>query len=141
MTQSYIFFTTLSSLCIISSIMVVLAKNPLNSVLFLILCFCNISCLLFSLELEYLPLVFLVIYVGAIAVLLIFVVMMLNIRLSTLQENNSQMLIIAIILSLNFLTQFFFIFQMEFETLFNIKKDVTLEFTSSLYEIFCPTLS
>jgi NADH:ubiquinone oxidoreductase subunit 6 (subunit J) len=64
--------------------MVGFSKNPMYSALFLILAFFNVSCLLFFLELEYLPIFFLIVYVGAIMVLFIFVVMMLNIRLSEL---------------------------------------------------------
>lgn len=119
--------------------MVVLTKNPINSVLFLIMCFCNISCIFFLLELEYLPLVFLIVYVGAIAVLLIFVVMMLNIRLSLLKENGSQFFFIAVILALNFLIQIFFIFQTEFTSLLFFKMSNVLETTSFISEIFYPS--
>jgi len=139
MSQNFFFFTTLSSLCLLSSFMVVLTKNPINSVLFLIMCFCNISCIFFLLELEYLPLVFLVVYVGAIAVLLIFVVMMLNIRLSLLKETGSQFFFIAIILAINFLTQLFFIYQSEFASLFFFKTSNVLESTMFLSEVFNPT--
>lgn len=139
MSQNFFFFTTLSSLCLLSSFMVVLTKNPINSVLFLIMCFCNISCIFFLLELEYLPLVFLVVYVGAIAVLLIFVVMMLNIRLSLLKETGSQFFFIAIILAINFLTQLFFIYQSEFASLFFFKTSNVLESTLFISEVFNPT--
>lgn len=139
MSQNFFFFTTLSSLCVLSSFMVVLTKNPINSVLFLIMCFCNISCIFFLLELEYLPLVFLVVYVGAIAVLLIFVVMMLNIRLSLLKETGSQFFFIAIILAINFLTQLFFIYQSEFASLFFFKTSNVLESTLFISEVFNPT--
>ena len=140
MSQNFFFFTTLSSLCLISSLMVILTKNPLNSALFLIVCFCNISCILFLLELEYLPLVFLIVYVGAIAVLLIFVVMLLNIRVSLLKETGSQFLFIALILSINFISQLFFIFQSEFSSLVFFKTSNVLESTMFLSEIFSPTL-
>lgn len=138
MSQNFYFFTILSSLCLISSFMVVLTKNPLNSVLFLIVCFCNISCILFLLELEYLPLVFLIVYVGAIAVLLIFVVMLLNIRLSLLKETGSQFFFIAVILAINFIAQLFFLFQVEFTSLIFFKTSNVLESTTFLEEIFSP---
>jgi len=102
--------------------------------------FCNISCILFLLELEYLPLVFLVVYVGAIAVLLIFVVMMLNIRVSLLKETGSQFFFLAMILAINFLAQLFFTFQSEFATLVFFKSSNVFEYTSSLGELFCPTV-
>lgn len=71
---------------VISALMIVVSVNPIHSIFFLILVFCNISGLLVLLQVEFLALVFLVVYVGAIAVLFLFVVMMLNIRLQTLNE-------------------------------------------------------
>lgn len=138
MSQNFFFFTSLSSLCLVSSFMVVLTKNPMNSALFLIVCFCNISCILFLLELEYLPLVFLIVYVGAIAVLLIFVIMLLNIRLSLLKETGSQFFFIAIILGINFIAQLSLIFQAEFSSLVFFKTTNVLESTIFLSEAFCP---
>ena len=87
---------------LISSMMVVLTKNPVFSILFLILCFCDVSCMLFLLEIEYLPLMFLVIYVGAIAVLFLFVIMMLNIKIAEMKENSLHFLPIVIIFSVIF---------------------------------------
>ena len=69
------------SLLILSSIFVLISKNPVHSVLFLILCFCNASCILFLFDSEFLGLIFIIIYVGAIAILFLFVVMMLNVKI------------------------------------------------------------
>ena len=74
-------FYIFALLAIISSIMVIRSKNPVHSVLFLILVFCNSSGLLLLLDLDFFAMIFLVVYVGAIAVLFLFVVMMLDIRL------------------------------------------------------------
>jgi len=74
-------FYLFASVLIISAIMVIQVKNPVHSVLFLILVFFNSSCLLILLEAEFLAMIFIVIYVGAIAVLFLFVVMMLNIKI------------------------------------------------------------
>jgi NADH-quinone oxidoreductase subunit J len=63
-----------------SALLVLTADNPVHSVLFLILTFCNASAILLLFKLEFLALVFVMIYVGAIAVLFLFVVMMLNIK-------------------------------------------------------------
>ena len=79
MSLSLLLFYFFGCLGIGSSMMVVLSRNPVFSVLFLILSFFNISALLFLLELEFLPIVFLVVYVGAVAVLFLFVLMTLNI--------------------------------------------------------------
>jgi NADH-ubiquinone oxidoreductase chain 6 len=57
--------------------------------------------------------VFLIVYVGAIAVLLLFVVMMLNLRLSLLRETGSQFIFVAIFLAINFIAQMFFLLNSE----------------------------
>lgn len=62
--------------------MVITMRNPVHSVLWLVLVFCNGAALLLLLEVEFLAMLFLVVYVGAIAVLFLFVVMMLNVRKS-----------------------------------------------------------
>jgi len=77
------FFLIFLSLIIISAVMVISVKNPVHSVLFLILSFISSSGLLFYLESEFIPFIFIVVYVGAIAVLFLFVVMMLDIKITT----------------------------------------------------------
>jgi len=69
------------SLLIVCSFFVLFSTNPVHSVLFLILCFCEVSFILFLFNVEFLSLLFLIIYVGAIAVLFLFVVMMLNVKI------------------------------------------------------------
>jgi NADH-quinone oxidoreductase subunit J len=71
----------LSFLLLFSSIFVLISENPVHSVLFLILTFCNASAILLLLNVEFLGLIFIIIYVGAIAVLFLFVVMMLNVKI------------------------------------------------------------
>jgi len=80
-------FTLFSTLTLISAGMVIRAQNPVHSVLFLILVFCNASGLLLLLGLDFFAMMFLVVYVGAIAVLFLFVVMMLNIKQAEIREN------------------------------------------------------
>ena len=63
-----------------SGVMVIISKNPIHSVLFLILVFLNGTGLLVLLQVEFLAMLFLIVYVGAIAILFLFVVMMLNIK-------------------------------------------------------------
>lgn len=79
-------FNVFAGLALLSGIMVIRAKNPVYSVLFLILVFCNASGLLLLLNLDFFAMVFLVVYVGAIAVLFLFVVMMLNIKLAEIND-------------------------------------------------------
>lgn len=68
-------------LLLLSSIFVLISKNPVHSVLFLILCFCNAAGILFIFNAEFLGLIFIIVYVGAIAILFLFVVMMLNVKI------------------------------------------------------------
>lgn len=75
------------ALVIISAVMVILSKNPLYSVLFLVTSFLSSSILLFLFENEFLALFFLIIYLGAIAILFLFVVMMLDIKHRDLQTS------------------------------------------------------
>jgi len=65
----------------LSSLLVVFSTNPVESVLYLILTFCNAGAVLFLYNLEFFGLIFIIIYVGAIAVLFLFVIMMLNIKI------------------------------------------------------------
>ncbi|KAH8963111.1 hypothetical protein BDL97_05G135700, partial [Sphagnum fallax] len=74
-------------IALVSSVMVIRAKNPVHSVLFFILVFFNTSGLLVLLGLDFFAMIFLVVYVGAIAVLFLFVVMMLNIKIAEIHEN------------------------------------------------------
>ena len=68
-------------LLLLSSVFVLISKNPVHSVLFLILCFCNAAGILFLFNAEFLGLIFIIVYVGAIAILFLFVVMMLNVKI------------------------------------------------------------
>ena len=74
-----IFFFTFSTIAIISAIMVTASKNTVHSVFFLILDFISISCLFIMIGAEFLGMIMLIVYVGAVAVLFLFVVMMLNV--------------------------------------------------------------
>lgn len=80
-------FYNFSIFGLVSGFMVVMSKNPVHSVFFLILVFCFSSCLLLLLTVDFLAIIFIVVYVGAIAVLFLFVVMMLNIKLAELRES------------------------------------------------------
>ena len=74
-----IFFYTFSLIAIFSAIMVIASKNTVHSVFFLILDFISISCLFIMIGAEFLGMIMLIVYVGAVAVLFLFVVMMLNV--------------------------------------------------------------
>ena len=74
-----IFFYIFSFVAIISAIMVTVSKNTVHSVFFLILDFISISCLFIMIGAEFLGMIMIIVYVGAVAVLFLFVVMMLNV--------------------------------------------------------------
>lgn len=75
-----LFFYFFSCILLLSSLMIIFSQNSIHSVLFLVLSFVSSSSILFLLECEYISLIFIIIYVGAIAVLFLFVVMMLDIK-------------------------------------------------------------
>ena len=79
-----IFFYTFALVAIVAAIMVTVSKNTVHSVFFLILDFISVSCLFIMIGAEFLGMMMLIVYVGAVAVLFLFVVMMLNVA----QQNN-----------------------------------------------------
>ena len=81
-----IFFYLFAATCIASAIMVVTARNPVHSVLFLIIAFVNASGLFILLGAEFLAMILIVVYVGAVAVLFLFVVMMLDVDFAELRQ-------------------------------------------------------
>ena len=98
-----IFFYTFSLIAIVSAIMVTASKNTVHSVFFLILDFISISCLFIMIGAEFLGMIMLIVYVGAVAVLFLFVVMMLNVAQQKnqwfLSKSSSRHIPIGIIIS------------------------------------------
>ena len=83
-----IFFYFFSIIAIFSSLMVITSRNTVNSVFFLILDFISVGCLFIMVGAEFLGMIILIVYVGAVAVLFLFVVMMLNVA----QQKNQWLL-------------------------------------------------
>ena len=83
-----IFFYTFSFIAIVSAIMLTVSKNTVHSVFFLILDFISISCLFIMIGAEFLGMIMLIVYVGAVAVLFLFVVMMLNVTQQIVQRSS-----------------------------------------------------
>jgi NADH-quinone oxidoreductase subunit J len=94
--------------------MVISSRNPVHSVLFLILSFCGSSGLLILLEAEFMAMIFIVVYVGAIAVLFLFVVMMLNIKISEVIDEIYQYLPVGGLIGIIFLLEVFIIVDNDF---------------------------
>ena len=72
-----LFFYLFAGICVASALMVIAAKNPVHSVLFLILTFVNAAALFLMIGAEFLAMILIVVYVGAVAVLFLFVVCLL----------------------------------------------------------------
>ena len=81
-----LFFYLFAGVCVASAFMVIAAKNPVHSVLFLILAFVNAAGLFVLLGAEFLAMILIVVYVGAVAVLFLFVVMMLDVDFAELRQ-------------------------------------------------------
>ncbi len=81
-----IFFYFFSVIAIFSSLMVITSRSTINSVFFLILDFISVGCLFIMVGAEFLGMILLIVYVGAVAVLFLFVVMMLNVNYSDLKS-------------------------------------------------------
>jgi NADH-quinone oxidoreductase subunit J len=87
-----IFFYIFACVCVASAFMVIAAKNPVHSVLFLILAFVNAAGLFILLGAEFLAMILVIVYVGAVAVLFLFVVMMLDVDFAELRQGFLQYL-------------------------------------------------
>jgi NADH-quinone oxidoreductase subunit J len=94
-----IFFWVFSAVLILSALAVILARNPVHSVLFLILAFVNAAGLFLLMGAEFLAMILIVVYVGAVAVLFLFVVMMLDVDFAELKQGFLQYLPIGAIIA------------------------------------------
>ena len=103
-------FYFFSFIVILSAIMVISSKNPVHSVLFLILSFVNTSGLFILLGAEFLAMILIVVYVGAVAVLFLFVVMMLDINFIKFREGFLQYLPFGLLLGFVLLIELLMIF-------------------------------
>lgn len=100
MSVAQAFFYLFSALMIGSAVMVIVARNPVHSVLFLILAFVNAAGLFLLMGAEFLAMILIVVYVGAVAVLFLFVVMMLDVDFAELKQGFAKHLPLGIILGL-----------------------------------------
>ena len=86
MTVAALFFYLFASICVASAVMVIVSRNPVHSVLFLILAFVNAAGLFVLMGAEFLAMILVIVYVGAVAVLFLFVVMMLDVDFTALRR-------------------------------------------------------
>ena len=97
-------FIILPILAIFTGISVIVCKNPIISVLFLIGLFLNIACILVLLGLNFLGLSYLLVYVGAVSILFLFILMLINIRSSDLTSSTRNSIPLAVIISILFIS-------------------------------------
>jgi NADH-ubiquinone oxidoreductase chain 6 len=128
-------FYLFSSLALLSGIMVIQSRNPVHSVLFLILVFFNAAGLLVLLGLDFFAMIFLVVYVGAIAVLFLFVVMMLNIKLAEINEKKLRYLPIGGLLGILFLFEMFLIVDNDLIPLLSNSKATNISSITEIYSL------
>lgn len=100
MTLPLFFFYLFSAVAILSAVMVISARNPVHAVLFLILAFFNASGLFMLAGAEFLALLLIVVYVGAVAVLFLFVVMMLDVDFTSLRSGFLQYAPVGVIVGI-----------------------------------------
>jgi NADH-quinone oxidoreductase subunit J len=100
-----LFFYMYGGLCVASAFMVIASRNPVHSVLFLIFAFVNAAGLFMLLGAEFLALILVVVYVGAVAVLFLFVVMMLDVNFAELRQGFLDYLPVGALIGLIFLVE------------------------------------
>ena len=102
-------FSIVSIIIITSSLLVIISKNPIHSVLFLILVFFNTSILFLFSNAEFLAMVVLIVYIGAVAVLFLFVIMMLDINITKLRQTFLNYLPIGLFVGFIILLELFYV--------------------------------
>src|ERR1700709_1818299 len=103
---STIYLDIIIILSILSGIFIIISKNPIVSVLFLILLFSSISCYLIIIGIKFIGLSYLLVYVGAVSILFLFILMLINIRVSELISDTSNNIPLAILAILAFFIPF-----------------------------------
>lgn len=141
----YIYYL-LSFIMILAALMIVIVRNPIQAVLYLIVVFLGATGILILLEAEFLAMVFLIIYVGAVAVLFLFVIMMMQIKISDVRESLVRYLPLSVVitgifvLELLYLTKNNFPLHIKGETSVNwvdkMEEKTNVEAFSSIYTLY-----
>jgi NADH-quinone oxidoreductase subunit J len=105
MILSALFFYLFAGICVASAVMVIASRNPVHSVLFLILAFVNASGLFVLMGAEFLAMILIVVYVGAVAVLFLFVIMMLDVDFAELRQGFLEYLPVGLLIGAIFLAE------------------------------------
>jgi NADH-quinone oxidoreductase subunit J len=100
-----LFFYLFAGVCVASAVMVIASRNPVHSVLFLILAFVNAAGLFVLMGAEFLAMILVVVYVGAVAVLFLFVIMMLDVDFTELRQGFLEYLPVGLLIGAIFLAE------------------------------------
>ncbi|WP_291842388.1 NADH-quinone oxidoreductase subunit J [Bradyrhizobium sp.] len=100
-----LFFYLFAGVCVASAVMVIVSRNPVHSVLYLILAFVNAAGLFLLMGAEFLAMILIVVYVGAVAVLFLFVIMMLDVDFAELREGFLEYVPIGLVIGAIFLAE------------------------------------
>ncbi len=96
------FLDVISLASVLSGIFVIISKNPIVSVLFLIGLFLSIACYLLVLGINFIGLSYLLVYVGAVSILFLFILMLINVRVSELLSDTSNSIPLAVVIAVSF---------------------------------------
>ena len=123
-----LFFYLFATLAIIFAFFVIISKNPIHSILSLILVFFNAASLLILLGAEFLAMLFVIVYVGAVAVLFLFVIMMLNIKTANLSISMYRYLPISFLFGSVFFSELFIMFYFDLSSINSYKLNSLVNF-------------
>ena len=125
-----IFFYFFSVIAIFSSLMVITSRSTINSVFFLILDFISVGCLFIMVGAEFLGMILLIVYVGAVAVLFLFVVMMLNVGIEKIKTQAKKYFFSGFLVAIILLLELIFSFS-NLDIIFNKSNSSSLEISNS----------
>ena len=132
----YDILTIISLFTIFCGIFIIISKNPIISLLFLIGLFGGISCYLIILGLSFIGLSYLLVYIGAISILFLFILMLINIRTSELQSNTSNSIALGIIVGILFNYPLFEILPYDIAILNNENINVYIKYFDNLKNLY-----
>lgn len=119
---SYNFLDIISIVSILCGVLVIISKNPIVSVLFLIGLFLNIAAYLMLIGINFIGLSYLLVYVGAVSILFLFILMLINVRISELVTDNNNSVFLGLIIGLFFSIIFYNLFPSNNTTYINTNK-------------------
>ena len=123
----------LSLLSILCGVFVIISKNPIVSILFLIGLFLSVSIYLIMLGLNFIGISYLLVYVGAVSILFIFILMLINVRVSELLSSTNNTIPLAIIISILFYTPIYEILPYSIAAYTNYTENLNTTFNDVLY--------